>query len=723
MKCVECGADIYEGVKKCPYCKTLTQAVKDDEKFRDFDFKYTITSSEQVDKIRKSAKSSGKKKSKGTGLKAKIEKYFADRRAAKRAARRAARRGEDPALAVKKLETKEEKNPFLRDTAVTDAGDDSLNAYTRVKKRRTTDSSSKRTGSGAGKKKSKKTGLMDKLKKFSSGSKASDNRKLLIRRIIGVAAILLIIVLVFKLMGALFCGGSESKADAATHSYVKDNALFMVYNGENMTLSKNVLDETFIRNNSEAETPQSVDAVIKSENIIKKSSDGSLVWFFENYDPETDSGRLCVVKNGKKITPISEAVHNSIVVSQDGKRILYLQATDKNGDMGVLYFWKDGIKEPLKLTSDIDHGTFEFSKNGKWAFFLQNMNRGEMSGDLYVRNVEKADDEKHKVDSDVCMLFGYDSNGKHHLYGKEYDTADGSFDVYAVNGEGYAIRLGERTVKSPLVQKKKNTVLILGQDDDGEKTTHNLYLVEVSSGKKTKIDSSVNSVLMLSKKEDIVIYEKMYNGKIADFYAYTEGKMAVKVAANVIVDYDVVGTNHQVSATADGKKFAYISEFETLKGGGTLTLLTYENGKETSKEQIAEDVRSCHRTSNNRFVFTKNYSPSKKFFDVYVLEGGEERLLKEEVYPEAFGVDQTGNNIYYISNYNVEGKFGTLVRMNLKGEETEITDNVYGFSISSNGDVLIKKNLNSGENTYDLYLLPEGNNECVEINTSIGEIL
>ena len=51
MKCPECGADIYEGIKKCPYCKTLIGAGMEDEKFKNFDFKYTITSTEQVKKI------------------------------------------------------------------------------------------------------------------------------------------------------------------------------------------------------------------------------------------------------------------------------------------------------------------------------------------------------------------------------------------------------------------------------------------------------------------------------------------------------------------------------------------------------------------------------------------------------------------------------------------------------------------------------------------------
>ena len=53
MKCLECGADLYEGIKKCPYCKTPTGS-DEEGKFGNFDFKYTISSPEQLDAIRES---------------------------------------------------------------------------------------------------------------------------------------------------------------------------------------------------------------------------------------------------------------------------------------------------------------------------------------------------------------------------------------------------------------------------------------------------------------------------------------------------------------------------------------------------------------------------------------------------------------------------------------------------------------------------------------------
>ena len=64
MKCMECGADLYEGIKKCPYCKTPTE---DAGNGRDFDIKYTISSEEALKTISKSVlgeKSTEQKKKK-----------------------------------------------------------------------------------------------------------------------------------------------------------------------------------------------------------------------------------------------------------------------------------------------------------------------------------------------------------------------------------------------------------------------------------------------------------------------------------------------------------------------------------------------------------------------------------------------------------------------------------------------------------------------------------
>ena len=70
MKCLECGADIYEGVKKCPYCKTPTQG-SDEGKFKNYDIKYTINSAEELKAISRSEAGEVKKDSFSSRMKRK----------------------------------------------------------------------------------------------------------------------------------------------------------------------------------------------------------------------------------------------------------------------------------------------------------------------------------------------------------------------------------------------------------------------------------------------------------------------------------------------------------------------------------------------------------------------------------------------------------------------------------------------------------------------------
>ena len=687
MKCLECGADIYEGIKKCPYCKTPTQSMTEDEKFRNFDFKYTFTSEEQVRKLRDTVRG-GKKSPK---KKNRIEKFFADRRAAKRAARRAARRSARIVAQV---------SPDVPGTEAKVAAS-TKKPITRVKKREKTANTSKKS----------------RLKKINfKGFKSIDKK---VKRIGALAVALVAFIWIIVAVAGLF---SSKDNTVPSYTYITDNSMYMVYKGKNVLISENVINESNIRKLSETGNPGAAELAAKNAGLVKTTKDRTVTYFFEDYDLETNSGRLCMIKKGnaKKINKIADAVHNSIIMTEDGKGVLYLQTTDQNGDMGVLYYWEAGMKEPYKIATDIDHGTFEFADKGGYAIFLQNLNRVEMSGDLYAKNLKKLKEEKVKLDSDVCKLFGSSQDGNSHLYAKEYNPEDGTFYVTAINKKNRILQLGTKTKKNPFIQKKKNFIYILGAEEDG---TNTLYNVDVNSAQKEEISSGVSNILMLSKDEKTVIYDKVYSGKVAAYYAYTKGKQPLKIAENVVVDYNVVANKPQMAASFDANKILYISEFESFKGGGTLMLCEHKKGKKTTEKQIAEDVYACFRAKDDKFIFLKDYSTSRKVCDVYLLEGDEMTLLKKEVSPQMFGVTKSGDNIYYISNYSAENGYGTLEKMDLKGNVQELASEVVGFDITATDDVLFYKNRNTEDGSFDLHLIKKDKNNWELINKGVDRVL
>ena len=732
MKCLECGADLYEGIKKCPYCKTPT-GCDEEGKFGNFDFKYTISSPEQLDAIRASVRKISKnngvqKKEKKKNLfplkirrmKKTEEKVSSAplsrhngtdaaekaREMAKSASQRAAEFVPEglARYTVRGLENQ----PVQQSSSFIKEEQDSLSAYTRVQK--TVEKIEKRTSS--------KRRARRNRKKNKQGFKFNINKDIL--KTAGLAAgVLVVAVGAISLIVSL---SSKTADTASSYTYIKDNSLYMIYKGKAAEISQQVLCDSYVRYAEETENAVSVESAAKNAGLTFESKDGKRTYFFDDYNPETKSGTLKLVKSGrtKKVIEISPAVHNSVVMSKDGTSLLYLQTADKNGDMGVLYYWNAKLDEPFKVASDIDHGTFGFAGDEEWVVFIQNLNRVEMQGDLYVKSLEKLKEEKVKIDSAVCKIYGTNPGGAAYIYAKDYDKTDKTFDIYAMNKKGRSIRLGERTKRDPLMQKTKDKLFVYGATEDA---TSNLYQVDINSGKKEKIASGVSSILMLSKDEKTVIYDKVYTGKLADYYAYTKGNQPQMIAHNVVVDYNAVAGKPQMAVSQDTTKILYISEFEAFKGGGTLNLCVFKKGKVVSEEQISEDVYAVYRAKDGKFIVAKDYSTSRKIFDVYLIDGNELKLIKEEVSPEMFEVSAEGDNIFCISDFGVEGKFGSLEKINLKGEAEVVAEGIFDFNLTAENDILIYKNLNTDDGSFDLDIRLDGRRKITSVDTVVGEII
>jgi hypothetical protein len=736
MKCIECGADLYDGVKKCPYCKTPTGASSEDGSGRDFDIKYTISFPEELKAISGGIKKStkGSKPSQKKGLfpnirriqkkesepiperrekrlvSEPIQREMSSEEKAKAMAKTASQRAaEFVPEGLARYTIRGVENPVSQKTESFIIKDEPQTEYKRANR----NARVSKTGAA-----SNKSSARNRRSTKSKKPKFSIDKKVMIK----AGAVMVLAVAVIFAMAAIISSIGQSDKVASSYTYIKDNALFMSYNGKTSQISEQVICDSYLRYAEETESALSPEKIASSMAIVKTSKDKKVTYFFENFDPETESGTLKFVRNGKtkKVVEVSPAVHNSIMLSQDGNEILYLKTADENGDMGVLYYWNRKLDEPFKIATDIDHGTFNFAADGKWAMFIQNLNRVEMKGDLYAKSLDNLDEEKVKVDADVCKVYGTNPGRASYIYAKDYDKDDKSFDIYGINKKGRSIRLGERTLRDPLMQKTKNSLFVYGLAEDG---SSNLYSVDINSGKKEKIASGVSSILMLSKNEKVVIYDKVYKDKLADYYAYTKGNQPQVIARNVVVDYDIVANKPQMAVDSETTKILYISEFEALKKGGTLNLCTYKKGKILSEEQIAEDVYAVYRGVDGKFIIAKDFSSSRKIFDVYLLDGTDLTLIKEEVSPEMFEVSISGDSIYCISDFGVEGNYGRLEKVSTEAQAEPIAEGVFDFNLSSTGDLLLYKNLNTEDGSFDLDIRMDGKRTIMEVDASVDEII
>ncbi len=629
MKCPECGAEVYDDIKKCPFCKIPLKETGDD-KFKNFDFTYTITSDEQIRAIRDSV------------------------------------------------------NQVAKDSA-----------------------SAGRLGERRSSRRRRKRKKMNAVK--------------IMRAAVVLIAVALAILIIFGVC-SLISAVSKNDSVAKAYTYVKDNALYLVYDGKTVDIAENVISKDYLRKADTYEGLVTGVEAARSSNLIKNTENNEIIYYFENYNPETNIGDLMMIRNGKKkkIERIAEAVHNSFVVADSGEEILFLQNTDKNGDMGVLHYYKRGMDAPLKIASDIDHGTYVFSADGENALFIQNLNRVEMQGDLYKKSIKKLKEEKVKIDTEVCAVYGTNYKGTTIIYGKGFDKEDSTFDVYAMNKKGETLRLGERTRRSPIILKKRNTAFVFGA---AEGRMSNLYSVEISSGKKEKIASEINLVLRISEDEKTIIYDKIYDNKVSDYFIYTDGGQPQKIAENITLEGRNTATAPQVGLKEDYSEIAYISGFDSVKGGGVLYTAEYKGGKVGKKTVVAEDVYCCYRTKDGDIIFAKDYSRNRKVFDLYISSKGNVRLLKEEIYPEMFVAEKNGDTIFYVTDFNVSGPHGGLERMEINKEAEQIASGVFSIDLTEHGDLFFGKNLNTENGTFDLFLAEEGKSSYEEIDKAIDVLM
>ena len=387
--------------------------------------------------------------------------------------------------------------------------------------------------------------------------------------------------------------------------------------------------------------------------------------------------------------------------------------------MGVLYYWKKGMKEPYKISTDIDKGSFGFSADCREALFIQNFDRVNMQGDLQAKSLKHLNEEKKHIDTGVCSSFGTDVKTDAYIYAKNFSLDDKTYEIYAKDKKDKILRLGERTNKPPVLQKN-GRIIAYGNETEN---TYNLYNIKVSDGSKEKLASDIKNIEYISSGGELIIYSKVYDEKIADYFVYMRGKQPQKIASNVSVDYKTVKAAQQFAVSKDFSKCAYIADFNEEKSGGALYTCALKGRNAAKAVKAAEDVYFCSYSDNGKFVFGKDYSKSRQVLDVWALSGEKISAVCEDVDPELLAVSGSGENIYYIADYKVSGDFGNLMKMSLKGKKEQLESEVFAFDTGEIGDILIYKNINiENGGSFDFYMLKGGKGKLLEIDTEINNV-
>lgn len=625
MKCRNCSADLADGTEKCPFCKEILFEAGEGIK-GNFDFKYTITSKEQMKIIRDAVNASGEKKK--LSLKRRFKNIFRRKREKKK-----------EKIKIKKLKS-----------AV------------------------------------KKISPQNKMYMFFYGS---------------IFLILMIIAGIWFAAGAV----ANRARNVFPVIYAKENSLFMQYEKKNILLTDNAVDlNNLFSDNSEEnkENPEGKSdlfRVLSDENTVKKSDNGMYVYYFENYDEKKHSGSLIRIFNGKNKRVVSNDVFNSYVLSKNGKEILFLQSTDENGDMGNLCYWNEKLKEPVRISSDIDKNMFKFSENDKKIIYLRNYDHRNYSGDLCVVSTDKSADEGEVIDSGVYAFFGTDKSGENYLYSKNYKADKKNYDLYLRKSSDKAVKLFEAAEKEPVVPKKGSELLVYAYDDGVHSI---LYSVNLKNYKKNKI-AQMTDVLKSDDENKRIIFNKVQENSVTDCYYYETGRKILKIADNITAVSEENKTANLFTFSENFKYAAYITSFDNGKAGGKLCFVDLTAAKDNITE-VSDDVFSCYISKDGKkLYFCKDYSKARQTFDVYAYERGKTHSVAEDVEGSFFMLAPNRKSAVYIKDADVEGDFGTLYVTDRKDRAKKSYEKTGAFAVTDDGSIIIFNDYNDKKKNWTIY--------------------
>ena len=391
----------------------------------------------------------------------------------------------------------------------------------------------------------------------------------------------------------------------------------------------------------------------------------------------TDDKIYTVQENGKSTT-LADADSAGFLVSQDGKKLYFLEDED-------LYL-RDGTKDAEKIASDVVY--FSISTDGKTVAYIKDAVSNV--GDLYVKVIGK---DAEKVSGDVHKHVVVSDNGKYIGY-SQTDTSS------MWDGDGYVYKVGSDKVKL-------GGVCVAAVSDNGTAlaydTSDDLYLVNWEK-EKNKVAKSVESVVANQDLSKLV-----YITDDSDMYYYN-GKDKEKLDSNVAGVVDAKGIyranytlnvirvqgkaidltynkNNGMYVSYDGNEgqkivsSSYVSlnaseDFRTFiyENKGRLIKKTYNDTKLVKEEELAEDVKTYTLSTNKEHLAYYNDDEDKWFYKK--VGSTKETALKDDI--ESIKIADNGT-LYFINDSD-----SLYVTTNYK-DHTKLRDDVIGIDMTDNG--------------------------------------
>ncbi len=511
------------------------------------------------------------------------------------------------------------------------------------------------------------------------------------KRLLGYAILLAIaVVFISIIVGiiSLFIYAFSDKT-VYTSAYYTENEIGIRYKNDTVVLT----NEAY---NSDSKTKK--DSSVGMGGLVSKSVNGKVTAFLDKFDVSKNQGRLKIMikANPENIITVAENVSPGFKISDDGKHIVFIKNANSKGNMGEL--WSYEIKKKaLKVADKVDADKVLLSRNQDRIVYIKNYNYKSRVGTAYY--AEFGDYAENKIVSDVHMIYGTADDSDIIIYSKEYNKDKQTYAVFAYKDEEVA--LARNCGIAPRICQNGKYAFICGDKADDR---YSLYRVNLGKLKPEKIINNMSAVNRIDEDGKRIIYSKLFDNNVADYYIWTEGETELKIADGV--NYT---KRNQVAVSKDFKKVAYIANYVEEKNGGSLYHCEYSVDSVTVPEKISDDVYGCYVLNDKQIVYTKNYSSKSKNAGLFAFENSEIEI-NSEINPKFLTVDK---DIICMYDYSTENG-GNLYRIDNKLSEQKITEDVFEYYRKENGELVLVKSRNNKTAKFDLYETSDGDVELIK---------
>lgn len=463
------------------------------------------------------------------------------------------------------------------------------------------------------------------------------------------------------------------------------------------------------------------------EGTTLRSPDGSTVFFYENFDPATYAGDLCVsYNNGKKIL-IDTGVSTGLLTSSNGKVVLFAKNVKKEDGTTALslYSYKKNGK-PQLITDNYAPTIYPMlSYSAKYlAFASPDTETGTTA--LYVTKLSAFGPKTTKVADDVTELHAVNDSG-YAFFNKTIQKEDGTTGTalsYAAANKPVTVVAENATVREDCIgQLTNNFAFYVNAPDSNAKfyasktnKVPELLFEEENFYLNPDVENK-NYIFITINKEDanLLTIHRMNGSKLKT------------VAENVSAE----GINNVLNSR-DYNKITYIRNFDSETYSGEFFMSKTLFGIK-SEVKIADGVSLAIGTPDlKNIAYFTNLDLNTGKGTLNIFNGRKSTVVAENV--PYYTVTFSGDNktLFYMTDMSDDGSSGTLkMTKTNNGKNSTVVDtdvsviNTYEFlySARTNGSVYYLKNYDVTTGLGDLYFAKKGKNPKLVENATSGLIL